>query len=94
MKRFSNLFFDEKPDDGHDYIQVHGRIGTERVCKWFRRDWVNAPAPLDKWKILVPTANGSGALSEVIPTPLVGNTETFITIGTFDTQEEVHACVA
>ncbi|MBQ7630839.1 MAG: Eco57I restriction-modification methylase domain-containing protein [Selenomonadaceae bacterium] len=103
MKRFSKLFFDTKPADGNDYIQVHGRVGTERVCKYFRSDWVTHPAPFDKWKILVPTANGSGAFGEVYSTPLIGlpilskpffaNTETFITVGAFDTLDEAEACL-
>lgn len=99
MNRFRNLFFDEKPDDGHEYIQVIGRQNSERIIKWFRSDWVTCPAPLTKWKVLVPKANGTGALGEVLVTPLVGsplvgNTETFITIGAFDSELEARACHA
>ena len=99
MKRFSNLFFDDKPNDGHKYIQVYGLINGYRSCKWFRSDWVTHPAPLDKFKVLVPKANGCGALGEVLVTPLVGsplvgNTETFITVGAFDTEAEAEACIA
>ncbi len=104
MKRFSRLFFDAKPDDGHDYIQVYGFVNGYRLCKWFRSDWVTHPAPLEKFTVLVPKANGTGALGEVIPTPLVGSplvgsplvgsTETFISVGAFDTRAEALACVA
>ena len=99
MKRFSNLFFDNKPDDGREYIQVHGLINGYRFCKWFRRDWVTSPEPLTKFKVLVPTANGCGALGEVVSTPLVGsplvgNTETYITVGAFDTRAEADSCIA
>ncbi len=104
FERLPEIFFDEPPADGHEYIQIHGRIGTERVCKWFRRDYVNAPAPLTKWKVLVPTANNTGTLGERLATPLVGsplvgsplvgNTETFITVGAFDTEAEALACIA
>ncbi|MBE8949365.1 MAG: Eco57I restriction-modification methylase domain-containing protein [Quinella sp. 3Q1] len=98
FERLSEIFFDAKPDDGHDYIQIHGRLNNERVCKWFRSDWVTHPAPLDKWKILFPTANGSGIFGEAFSTPLVGsplvgNTETYITIGAFDTQAEAENCL-
>ena len=94
MKRFSNLFFDDKPDDGREYIQVHGLINGYRFCKWFRRDWVTSPEPLTKFKVLVPKSNGSGALGEELSTPLVGNTETYITVGAFDTRAEADSCIA
>ena len=99
MKRFSNLFFDNKPDDGHEYFQAHGLQNNLRFCKWFRRDWVSNPVPFEKWKVLVPKANGTGALGEVVSTPLVGsplvgNTASFITVGAFDTEAEARACYA
>ena len=103
MDRFQHLFFNEKPDDGHEYIQIHGRQSNERVCKYFRSDWVNHPAPFSKWKVLVPKANGaSGKLGDeaariiskpFVSSPLVANTETYITVGAFDTREEAEACL-
>ncbi len=101
MNRFGNLFFDVAPDDGHDYVQVHGRQNNRRVCKWFRSDWVTHPAPFDKFKVLVSTANGRSNLGNdaaqlisepVISEPFVVNTETYITIGAFDTRAEADAC--
>ncbi len=104
IETFTDLFFDEKPDDGREYIQAYGRLNNVRVCKYFRRDWVNNPTPLEKWKVLVPESNGSGALGEVLVTPLVGSplvgsplvghTETFISVGAFDTEAEAQACLA
>ena len=92
-------FFDNKPDDGQEYIQIYGLSKMKRSFKWIRRDYVNAPAPLTKWKVLLPKSNGSGALGEVLSTPLVGSplvgsTQTFITIGAFDTRAEAEACIA
>ncbi|MBQ1622315.1 MAG: restriction endonuclease, partial [Selenomonas sp.] len=46
---------------------------------------------LEKWKTLVPRANGSGALGEVLSTPLIGYTQSFIGIGSFNTQFEAEA---
>ncbi len=104
MDRFRDLFFDDKPDDGHDYIQIQGRQDNKRVCKWFRSDWVTHPAPLEKFKVLVPKANGaSGKLvdneaARIISKPIigesfVGSTETYITVGAFDTLDEAEACL-
>ena len=48
---------------------------------------------LFKWKVLVPRANGTGAIGEVVSTPLVGYTQSFIGIGAFDTQDEAENCM-
>ena len=93
------IFFDEKPDDGREYIQIYGLIGRRRVFKWVRRDLINAPGLLEKWKVFVPESNSAGALGEVVSTPLVGtplvgSTQTFITVGAFDSELEARACLA
>ena len=103
FERLSGIFFDSKPGDGNEYIQIYGRQDNARVYKWIRRDYVTHPAPFDKWKVLVPKANGaSGKLCNeaariiskpIIGFPLVGNTETYITVGAFDTQSEAEACL-
>ena len=103
FERLKEIFFDAKPNDGNEYIQIYGRQDNARVCKWFRSDYVTHPEPFDKWKVLIPKSNGSGAIGKVIPTPLigkpviscpfVGNTETYITVGAFDTQAEADACL-
>lgn len=52
---------------------------------------------LGEYKVLLPTSNGSGAIGEVLSTPLVGEplvgyTRSFIEIGAFDTEFEATAC--
>ncbi len=100
----SDYFFVDEPDDGHEHVQVYGLLNNQRVFRWIRRDYINAPAPLDKWKVFVPKANGaSGKLSvdeavRIISTPVigepnVGSTETFITVGAFDSRDETEACL-
>lgn len=39
---------------------------------------------VDKYKIMLPEANGTGAIGEVLSTPLIGATDTFISIGPFE----------
>lgn len=92
------LFYDIKPDDGKEYIQIFGRDGTERKYKWIRKEYVNAPENLNKYKIFVPKANGSGAIGEVITTPVIGlpvigHAESFMSIGCFDSLEEAENCL-
>ena len=90
------LFYDEKPDDGNKYIQIYGREKNERVYKYVRRDYIIDVKNLDKYKVFVPKSNGSGAIGEVLSTPVIGqpvigHTETFISIGVFDTESESKA---
>ena len=52
---------------------------------------------LNKYKVILPTSNGSGAIGEVLSTPLVGEplvgyTRSFIGIGKFDNKYEANAC--
>lgn len=94
--RLPDIFFDEEPQDGAEYIKILGRKDNERAYKYIRKDYVNEVVNLKKWKIFVPKSNGSGALGEVLATPLIGrpligNTESFISIGVCETQDEAVA---
>ena len=92
FSRLPEVFFDKKPNDGYDYVKILGRDNSERVYKYIRTDYIRTTENLNKYKVFVPKANGSGALGEVLSTPILGkpilgSTETFISIGAFDTQE-------
>ncbi len=99
--RLSDFFYDENPQDGKDYIQIYGREKNTRQYKWIMREYVDEHANLDLWKVFVPKSNGSGALGEVLSTPVIGqpvigqpvigHTQTFISIGAFKTEFEAKA---
>ncbi len=94
--RLPDVFLDQKPDDGKEYIQILGRQNNERVYKFVRRDYIASVSNFEKYKIFVPDANGSGAIGEVlsaplIGAPLIGATESFISIGAFETRSEAEA---
>ena len=78
-------------------IAVYGVIKNKRVWRYIPRDYVDMNHEnINKWKVLVPRANGSGALGEVLSTPLIGEpligyTQTFIGVGSFDTESEAQA---
>lgn len=101
--KLQELFYNDIPNDGNEYIKILGRFDNERLYKWFRRDYINSPINLDRYKIILPKANGSGAIGEVLSTPLIGEpligepligyTETFIAIGAFVTEFEAKACL-
>lgn len=90
------LFFKEKPSDQYEYTKVLGRYERDRVLHWIRSDYINKPKGHDKYRVLVPKANGSGAIGETLATPLIidpliGFTQTFIYIGAVNTKEEANS---
>ena len=90
--------FLESVNDENEYYKLLGRINNERVYRWIKREYIEKTLSLDKWNVLVPKANGSGALGEVLSTPLIGqpligHTDTFLTIGAFDTELEAENCM-
>ena len=94
-----DVFLDAKPDDGHEYLKILGRVDGQRVYRYVRRDYMIDIPELNKFKVFVPASNGSGAIGEVLSTPLVGSplvgsTQTFISVGAFDTRAEADACLA
>ena len=97
--KLKDYFFDAKPADGNEYIQIFGLLNNRRTYKWICRDYIRNDINLDKFKVIVPKSNGSGSLYEVLSTPLVGSplvgcTQTFISVGAFDTEAEALACLA
>ena len=89
---FPELFFDSAPNE-NDYIGLYGLLGRERVTKWIKREYVKLPDNIDKFKVLVPKSNGSGAIGEVLSTPVIGHTLTFLSIGNFDEVPHAEACL-
>lgn len=92
------LFFEKKPNDGHEYLKFLGRHQNERVFRYIRKDYVNEPDGFDQYKVVLPCANGSGAIGEVLSTPLIGTpligfTQTFISIGAFNSEAEAANCL-
>ncbi|MBQ9206454.1 MAG: Eco57I restriction-modification methylase domain-containing protein [Treponema sp.] len=100
---FPELFTAEPPKDGKEYVRMYGRQKSDRIYKWVRKDYLKLPDNFDFYKVFVPTANGSGAIGEVLSTPVIGqpvigqpvigHTETFLSIGKFATKEEAEACM-
>ena len=79
-------------------VKLLGRIGNDRVYRYIKKDYLDLPEIFEKYNILVPEANGSGAIGEVLSTPLIGepligHTDTFLSIGAFDTVSEAENCL-
>lgn len=92
------IFYDQEPEDSYEYIQILGRTKSGRIYKYVRREYVNKVVNLDCYKIFLPKANGSGQYGEVFSQPVIacpgiGSTETFISIGKFDSMSEADNCL-
>jgi len=92
------IYFESKPNDDKEYIQIMGLFSNQRVYRYVRRDFINCPCGLTSYKVILPKSNGSGAIGEVLSTPLIGEpligfTETFISIGAFDKETEAQNCL-
>jgi len=96
------LFHQARPEGDTAYVQILGVIKNRRVYRWIRSDYVIGPESFAKYKVAVPAANGSGSTTDffgvalnnpVVLGPGVGVTQTFLTIGSFETEDEARACL-
>ena len=94
--KLNDIFFKEQPNDEFAYAEIIGLSHLKRVKRYIRSDYITNNTNFKNWKVFVSKANGSGTLGEVLSTPLigkpfVGNTQTFISIGKFNTKYEAQA---
>lgn len=98
FEQLSLIYHADKPNDGNEYVRVLGLIKNKRVYRWIRSDYITGPESYGKFKVVLPKANGSGTLGEVLSKPLVlgpqaAITMTFITIGSFDDEATADGCL-
>lgn len=75
-----------------DDVKFLGIIDNKRVWKYLPIKYIEKEnSNLFYYKVFVPNSNGSGALGEVLSTPMIGHTQSFISIGCFETQAEAEA---
>ena len=94
------LFSDEQIEEAY---QILGLINSNRCYRWIKKKYIEAHPNLDMYKVVVPKSNGSGAIGSVQNTPLIGEpqiaqpqvgvTQSFLTIGAFDSRSEAEACL-
>lgn len=88
-----NIFLNNCPTGGSHFIKILGRQKSQRIYKFIDSKFIESNDYLNTFNVIIPEANGSGALGEVVSTPLVGTplvgtTDTFISIGKFDNINE------
>lgn len=87
------IFSIDKPSDGYNYVRFFGLSNRDRVFRWVKKSYIKEHPNLEKYKVWLPKANGSGTMGEKLTSPLVGipetgTTHTFISIGAFDSKVE------
>ena len=102
-KKIISNIFDKLPDifletQQKGSIGFYGRSESKRCIRYAPRSLFEEHPNLERYKVLVPKSNGTGAIGEVLSTPLIGIpligvTQTFITIGAFETRVEAEACL-
>ena len=91
--KLGNIFHQVKQ---HNDVGIYGRENNKRVLKWISLKYIKGPENFKNYKVFVPKSNGSGTLGEKLTTPLIGKpligaTQTFISIGNFKTKDEAEA---
>ncbi|MBQ7197442.1 MAG: hypothetical protein IJS40_08565, partial [Synergistaceae bacterium] len=88
--KLPEVFVSTPPSDKSDsYLKILGRVDNRRVYKYIKRSYVVDNDYIDAYKVFAPEANGTGAIGEILSTPLIGEpligvTDTFICIGCYD----------
>lgn len=102
LAKLGAILFESKPDDGHDYGKILGRLNNRRELRFINRAYLtdnSVSSNLDRFKVALPKAVGSGKFGEAIPDvtiagPGTAMTETFISFGAFETEEEAENLAA
>lgn len=79
-------------------LEIIGLINNNRVYRYIPKRYIEAHENLYKYKVVIPKSNGSGAIGEVLSTPILGEpilgyTQSFIGIGAFEKEAEADAAL-
>lgn len=78
------------------YYKIVGRLNSKRVEKFIKKEYIFNSHNINKYKVFLPQVNGNGTFGETLSSPFianpeVGSTETFMSIGSFDSIDEARA---
>lgn len=95
---FSQLSFFSKEKKFSNDIEILGLINNIRKYRYVPLKYLEKHNNLNDYKIILPKSNGTGAFGETLSTPLIGNplvgyTQSFISIGSFKTNNEAESCL-
>lgn len=90
LNNFENIiYFENKTDETEDWVKIFGLLNGKRAYRWIKRKYLQVPENFEFFKVFLPKSNGSGALGEVLSTPLIGHTQSFISIGSLKRNQKL-----
>lgn len=98
FENLPEIFVDSEQKIDGKAVQIMGRVKGVREIRWINSKYLQPCEYLDFYNIFVPEANGTGAIGEVLSTPVIGvpvigHTDTFLSIGKFASAQEASACL-
>lgn len=94
---YDKLFFRNKRDDTA-FAAIYGLFNKRRECLWIEQQYIDVPDNFGGYKVLLSKANGAGTYGEKlssfeIAAKGVGHTQSFVSMGNFDTEAEAENLV-
>lgn len=91
FSKASSIFTDERKSSND--LQIIGLINNKRSYRFINEKYIEENNFINKYKVFVPKANGSGKLGEQLSSPIIATpneiaTDTFISIGPVDSKIE------
>jgi len=85
----------QKPSDCENYVGILSRINGKRTICYINKKYVQSNSFLNGYNLASPKSNGNGVFGETLTAmevlrPREGATDTFISIGSFKTKNEVN----
>lgn len=98
FEKLNEIFLPNTEEEKQDHVKLMGRIHGKRELRLIKKEYLQPCEYLAYYNIFVPEANGTGAIGEVLSTPIIGvprigHTDTFLSIGKFTSAQEASACL-
>ena len=98
FENLPEIFVESEQEIDGKAVQIMGRVKGNREIRWIKSEYLQPCEYLDYYNVFVPEANGTGAIGEVLSTPVIGvpvigHTDTFLSIGKFASAQEASACL-
>lgn len=90
------IFIEMAPaESDDDYLKMYGRYNNRRAYWYCLRRYIIDSGNLDKYKVFLSKVNNSGAFGDTLSSPEIGipgtgSTQSYISIGNFDNENEAY----
>ena len=94
---FDDLLLTTEPSSTNT-VKVVGLDNFKRCYRWISSEYIDGPESFPHYKVFITQASGKGDFGEVMSNPILGrpmegSTETFLSIGGFDTEFEANSVI-